>query len=105
MTEIEPSDPIAFRDKNIRRTWHKEKWYFSIIDIVAVLTDSEKPRDYWYRMKEREEQGSEFQLSTVCRRFKLIASDGKKRETDCADIQSIFRIIQSIPSKKAEPFK
>lgn len=105
MTKFQPSAPLVFRDKSVRRIWHESAWYFSVVDVIAVLTDSGKPRDYWYRMKEREDKEAEFQLSTICRRFKLTASDGKMRETDCANMQSIFRIIQSIPSKKAEPFK
>ena len=95
---------IVFENKNIRRKWHNEQWYFSVIDVVAVLTESENPRDYWYRLKVREEEVG-IQLSTICRRFKLIAEDGKLRETDCSNTEGLLRIIQSIPSKKAEPFK
>ena len=82
----------------------EEKLYFSVVDVVAVLTDSDKPRDYWYRIKEREKI-SGIELSTICRQFKLEAPDGKLRETDCASTEGILRIIQSIPSPKAEPFK
>ena len=95
---------VFFEDKNIRRIWHDEQWYFSVIDVVAVLTDSSDSKDYWYRLKKREsEQGVE--LSTICRQLKLQSSDGKKYQTDCANTKSLFRIIQSIPSKRAEPFK
>ncbi|NOT79399.1 MAG: Bro-N domain-containing protein [Bacteriovoracaceae bacterium] len=95
-----------FEQKQVRSQWiEKEgKWYFSVVDVIAVLTDSEKPRDYWYRIKEREKI-SGIELSTICRQFKLEAPDGKLRETDCASTEGILRIIQSIPSPKAEPFK
>lgn len=91
----------------IRSIWdeEKEEWYFSVVDVVAVLTDSKKPRDYWYRVKKRMSEEEKSQLSTICRQLKLEATDGKMRETDVADMQGIFRIIQSIPSPKAEPFK
>ena len=79
-------------------------WYFSVVDVVEALTESIDSKDYWYRLKRRElEHGVE--LSTICRQLKLRAEDGKMRETDCANLKGIFRIIQSIPSKKAEPFK
>jgi len=95
-----------FEQKQVRSLWiEKEgKWYFSVVDVIAVLTDSDKPRDYWYRIKEREKI-SGIELSTICRQFKLEAPDGKLRETDCASTEGILRIIQSIPSPKAEPFK
>ncbi len=95
---------VVFEGKSIRRIWHDEKWYFSIIDIIQVLTDSSNPRNYWNMLKAREaEQGIE--LYTICVQLKLPAADGKYYETDCANTESLFRIIQSIPSKKAEPFK
>jgi DNA-damage-inducible protein D len=72
--------------------------------VVAILTDSPDPKDYWYRMKKREKI-SGIELTTICRQLKLESSDGKKYETDCADTQGLLRIIQSIPSPKAEPFK
>lgn len=95
-----------FESKKVRSVWdtEKEKWYFSIVDVVEILTDSPNPRDYWYRIKQREKV-SGFELSTICRQFKLAAQDGKLRETDCADTEGLLRIIQSIPSPKAEPFK
>ena len=95
-----------FNEKGIRRVWHNEEWWFSVVDVVSALTNSENPRDYWYRMKVRvknEEGGSE--LSTMCRQLKVKSSDGKKYETDCSNTEGLFRIIQSIPSPKAEPFK
>ena len=96
---------ILFQDRKIRRIWREEEWYFSVIDIVGVLTDSANPRDYWYKMKIRVKEEDEFEPSTVCRQFKMEAPDGKMRKTDCANTEGIFRIIQSIPSPKAEPFK
>jgi len=95
-----------FESAQIRTIWNEEdqKWYFSVIDVVAALTDSPKPRDYWYRIKQREKI-SGIELSTICRQFKLESPDGKLRETDCSHSEGLLRIIQSIPSPKAEPFK
>ncbi len=96
-----------FEGNKIRSVWdnEKEEWYFSVVDVVAALTDSPNPRDYWYRVKKRMSEEEKSELSTICRQLKLKAPDGKMRETDAADMQGIFRIIQSIPSPKAEPFK
>ena len=96
-----------FEDNKIRSVWdnEKEEWHFSVVDVVGALTDSPNPRDYWYRVKKRMSEEEKSQLSTFCRQLKLKAPDGKMRETDAADMQGIFRIIQSIPSPKAEPFK
>lgn len=96
-----------FEGNQIRSVWdsEQEEWYFSVVDVVAVLTESDKPRDYWYRVKKRMSDEEKSELSTICRQLKLKAPDGKMRETDVADMQGIFRIIQSIPSPKAEPFK
>jgi len=95
---------VVFQDKKIRRIWHNDMWFFSIIDIVEALTDSSNPRNYWNMLKTRElDQGIE--LYTLCVQLKLLSPDGKLRLTDCANTESMFRIIQSIPSKKAEPFK
>src|SRR3989344_4687117 len=98
---------VVFHDKKIRRIWHKEEWYFSIVDIVAILTDQDdfqKARKYWNKLSQRlNEEGVE--LVTICHRLKLIAADGKHYATDCANTKSLFRIIQSITSKRAEPFK
>ena len=96
-----------FEDKKIRSVWdnEKEEWYFSVVDVVGALTDSVNARDYWYKMKKRMTDEEKSELSTICRQLKLKAPDGKMRLTDVADIQGIFRIIQSIPSPKAEPFK
>ena len=96
-----------FESKKIRTHWDEaeEKWYFSVVDVVEALTDSSNPRDYWFKMKTRVKSEDGIELSTICRQLKLISSDGKKYMTDCADTKSLFRIIQSIPSPKAEPFK
>ena len=96
---------VVFQDKKIRRIWHNEEWFYSVVDIVYVLTESTDPKDYWYRLKKREQEFSGIELSTFCRQLKLQSSDGKSYETDCANTKALFRIIQSIPSKKAEPFK
>lgn len=95
----------VFHGSKIRRLMFENEWWFSVVDVVEVLTDSVNPRDYWYKMKIRVEDEGCFQLSTICRQLKLQASDGKKYETDCANTEGLLRIIQSIPSPKAEPFK
>ncbi len=94
-----------FNGKQIRKILHNDEWWFSVIDVCEVLTDSVNARDYWFKMKIRVKDEDGVELSTVCRQLKLPASDGKMRETDCANTEGIFRIIQSIPSPKAEPFK
>lgn len=96
-----------FENYKIRRVYDEksETWYFSVVDVVAALTDSVNPRDYWFKMKIRVKTEDGFELSTICRQLKLKAPDGKMRETDCANVQGLLRIIQSIPSPKAEPFK
>lgn len=101
------SDIKLFESKKVRRHWNEdqEKWYFSVVDVIQVLTDSVNPRDYWFKMKIRVGNEDGFQLSTICRQLKMTAPDGKMRITDCADVESLLRIIQSIPSPKAEPFK
>ena len=94
-----------FKGKKIRRVIHQNEWWFSVIDVIGALTDSIQPSKYWTAMKARVNSEDGFQLSTNCRQLKLKSSDGKKYETDCANTEEIFRIIQSIPSPKAEPFK
>lgn len=91
-----------FKGKKIRKTLFQNEWWFSVVDVVEALTDSSQSSKYWTAMKAREDGN---QLSTICRQLKLPAADGKKYFTDCADTEGIFRIIQSIPSPKAEPFK
>jgi len=95
----------VFEDKKIRRIWYNDDWWFSVVDVVGALTDSLDSKDYWYRLKARELESSNIELSTFCRQLKLESSDGKFYSTDCSNLEGIFRIIQSIPSKKAEPFK
>jgi len=94
-----------FRGKQVRRTIHKNEWWFSVVDMIEALTDSKKPRDYWYRMKKREMEKARVDLSTICRQLKLESADGKYYTTDVVNTENAFRIIQSIPSPKAEPFK
>ncbi|MCL2510972.1 MAG: Bro-N domain-containing protein [Bacteroidales bacterium] len=105
---MEPNTAIQlFEDKKIRTHFdaQAEEWYFSVIDVVEILTDSANPRDYWFKMKQRVTLEDGIELSTICRQLKLVSSDGKKYNTDCANVQSLLRIVQSIPSHKAEPFK
>lgn len=95
-----------FEDKKVRTTWDNEaeKWYISIIDVIKVLTGNERPRKYWDDLKRKlKKEGSE--LSEKIGQLKMLAEDGKMRQTDVADIEQLFRLIQSIPSPKAEPFK
>lgn len=95
-----------YENKKIRSTWDKdnEEWYFSVVDVVGVLSESVNPAAYWRKLKQRlRDEGNE--TVTICHGLKMKAADGKLRLTDVADIQGIFRIIQSIPSPKAEPFK
>ncbi len=95
-----------FEDRKVRSVWDEEteKWYFSIVDVVAVLTDSKDPSAYWRKLKQRlKEEGNE--TVTNCHGLKMLAPDGKMRLTDVADSEQLFRLIQSIPSPKAEPFK
>lgn len=101
------SEVKLFENKQIRSMWDNEKetWYFSVVDTVGILTDSKNPRDYWYRVKKRMTNEEKSELSTLCRQLKLTSSDGKRYTTDAADMQGMLRIIQSIPSPKAEPFK
>lgn len=95
-----------FENKQVRTAWNadEEEWYFSIVDVVAVLTDSANPRKYWSVLKTRlKAEGSE--LTTNCSQLKLQAADGKYYKTDCLDTKGVLRLVQSIPSPKAEPFK
>ena len=95
---------VVFQNKSIRRIMVDDEWFFSVIDVIAVLTDSTDPGAYWRKLKQRLiAEGS--QVVTNCHGLKLPAPDGKMRTTDCANVKGLFRIIQSIPSPKAEPFK
>ena len=95
-----------FEEQKVRTVWdsEKEEWYFSVVDVVGILTESENPRNYWKVLKHRlSEEGS--QLVTNCNQLKMPAADGKMYKTDCMTTEQVFRLIQSIPSPKAEPFK
>lgn len=96
----------VFQEQTIRRTWHQDQWWFSVVDVVGVLSGSNIARRYWSDLKRKlaQEAGSD-QLYEKIVQLKLAAPDGKQRETDCADTETLLRIIQSIPSPKAEPFK
>src|SRR3989338_2213930 len=95
---------ILFEKSEVRRTWHNDQWYFSVIDTIQILTESTIPRRYWSDLKNKLKlEGSEVYEEIV--QLKIIAEDNKNRETDMASIKVIFRIIQSIPSPRAEPFK
>lgn len=107
MEEVKNTQIKIFEERQVRTIWDKEKeeWYFSVVDVIAVLTDSPNPRNYWKVLKHRllEDEGS--QVVTNCNQFKMIAADGKMRPTDCMTTEQLFRLIQSVPSPKAEPFK
>ena len=94
---------VLFQSKQIRRVWHNEEWFYSVVDIIEALTDSPAPRQYWGKLKQRE--FIDLQLSPIWVQLKVESVDGKKYSTDCVSTKSAFRLIQSIPSKKAEPFK
>lgn len=104
MNEDMELEPIQFEDYNIRRIWDDktERWYFAVVDVIEALTNSQDPNKYWFDMKRREK---EVELSANCRKFKLKAKNNRLYQTECADTEGMFRIIQSIPSPKAEPFK
>jgi DNA-damage-inducible protein D len=97
---------VVFQEKAIRRTWHNKEWWFSIIDVVGILSETAIPKRYWSDLKRKlaQEAGSEQPYEKIVR-LKLTAPDGKQRDTDCANTETLFRVIQSIPSPKAEPFK
>jgi len=102
---MENTQISIFNGFRVRKVLHNGEWWFSVIDVVGVLTDTNKPSTYWAMLKSRVYESDGFQLFTICERLKLTSTDGKKYLTDCANTESIFRIIQSIPSPKAEPFK
>ena len=107
---ISKEDMEFYFDNEIRKAWHKqeEEWYFSIVDICAVLTEQDNARSastYWAVLKKRLKEEGADELLTNCKQLKMLATDGKMRKTDCANVEQILRIVQSIPSKKAEPFK
>ena len=96
-----------FEGSEIRSIWNsdEEEYYFSVVDVIRALTDSSNPRDYWFKLKTRMTEEEKSELSTKCRRLKMRAQDGKLRETDALDTKGILRLIESVPSPKAEPFK
>ncbi|MDQ6983988.1 MAG: Bro-N domain-containing protein [Ghiorsea sp.] len=95
---------IIFQSQEVRRAWYEDDWFYSVVDVCGALTQSPDAGAYWRKLKQRlNQEGSE--VVTICHGLKLVAPDGKKRVTDCANAEGIFRIIQSIPSPKAEPFK
>ena len=89
-----------FNGTEIRKVWLEEQWFFSVVDVIQILTDSTNPNDYWYRLKKRENE-----LSTICRKLKIKSDDNKMYTSDCANTEGVFRILMSVPSPKAEPFK
>ena len=100
------SNLALFEQKEIRKVYHDEKWFFSVVDVVGVLTEVENPRRYWSDLKIKlQEEGIQTELYDKIVQLKLLSSDGKKYATDCADTEALLRVIQSIPSPKAEPFK
>ncbi|MBU4370008.1 Bro-N domain-containing protein [Patescibacteria group bacterium] len=103
--EIITTKIALFQRKEIRKTIYNNEWWFSIIDIIEALTGTGRPRKYWNDLKKKLRDEGYFEVSEKIGQLKLSASDGKMRETDCANTETIFRIIQSIPSPKAEPFK
>jgi len=95
MTSPEETRIAIFRQKEIRKVVYKNEWWFSVVDVVGALTDSNKPRVYWNAMKTRVKQHDGFELSTICRQLKLKSNDGKYYLTDCSNTEGVFRIIQS----------
>jgi len=95
---------ILFQDKKIRRAWHDDAWFFSLVDIVGILTESTNPTDYLKKLRKRDDELG-FYIGTNCPQVEMLTESGKKRNTLAGNTQDVFRLIQSIPSKKAEPFK
>ena len=95
---------VLFQSRKIRRAWHSDEWYFSLVDIVGALTDSSNPTDYLKKIRKRDEELG-FYIGTNCPRVEMLTETGKKRKTLAGNAKDALRLIQSIPSKKAEPFK
>jgi DNA-damage-inducible protein D len=102
---MEDNKLIVFEHTHIRRILFEDDWFFSVVDVIGVLTDSTNASDYWYQLKKREKKNGGVDLSTNCRKMKMRALDGKDRPTDVANTEGVLRIIMSIPSPKAEPLK
>jgi DNA-damage-inducible protein D len=96
---------VLFQDKQIRRIWHNEQWYLSIVDVIEILTDSPSPKTYWAKLKKKLSQESGIQEFRIWEQLKMQAADGKNYKTDAANTEGLFRIIMSVSSPKAEPFK
>lgn len=96
-----------FDGSNIRAKWNddEDQWWFVVQDVIAFLTESTKPRNYWYDLKRRVLENERVELSAICRQLKFPATNGKTYKYECANNEALFRIIQSVPSPKAEPFK
>jgi hypothetical protein len=109
MQETSPGVSLALieeqADSSIRRHWHEGRWFFSVIDVIGVLTDSANPRNYWNMLKRRMSEEGAAETYTKCVQLRMTAADGKQRLTDAADLETMLRIIQSVPSPKAEPVK
>lgn len=106
--EMRAMNPMALDEQasqTVRKVWHEARWWFSVIDVVGLLTDAPKPRQYWFDMKRTIHDEGFLEVSEKIRQLKMTAPDGKQRLTDAADTETLLRIIQSIPSPKAEPFK
>ena len=97
--------PTIFEEKEVRRVWHNEQWYFAVVDVIAILSGSTNPQVYWRVLKKRLIDEGSNETVTKCNGLKMVAEDGKMRLIDAGNLEVIFRIIQSIPSPKAEPFK
>ncbi|MDO8497806.1 MAG: Bro-N domain-containing protein [bacterium] len=105
MTQELTTKIAVFQKKKVRKIIHNNEWWFSIIDVIEALTGTERPRKYWSDLKKKLIKEGYFEVSENIGQLKITAPDGKKRETDCANTETVFRIIQTIPSSKAEPFK
>jgi DNA-damage-inducible protein D len=104
--ELQPSKGLAiFEQQGIRRLWHDNRWWFSVIDVISVLAERHDGRQAWQDLKRRISAEGAAETVAKCHNFKMRAADGKMRNTDCADTETLLRIIQSVPSPKAEPFK
>jgi len=105
MSEMEVAKVAVFEGKHIRKILHEGEWWFSVIDVIEVLTSSARPRKYWNDLKKKLSEEGYIEVSEKIGQFKMSAPDGKMRLTDCANTETLFRIIQSIPSPKVEPLK